>query len=91
MFPWFPLDSTPEEREAQRLFVTALCQTAMKQKRVTLTEKPLAEDENEKFRARCFLLKLGFIGEAYTSARKILLSGMSGNGSFLRGSRPKTR
>jgi len=35
--------------------------------------------ENEKYPFRCFLLKLGFIGNEYKAARKILLARLEGN------------
>jgi hypothetical protein len=53
------------------------------------TERELADGDNEKFKARCFLLALGFIGKEYSQARKILLAPMSGNGSFKTGNTKK--
>lgn len=43
------------------------------------TEKPV---DNEKYALRCFLLRLGFIGDEFKTARRVLLSAMSGNGAF---------
>jgi CRISPR/Cas system-associated protein endoribonuclease Cas2 len=40
------------------------------------------EVENEKYSFRCFLLKLGFIGDGYKVARKILLSRLEGNSAW---------
>ena len=65
-------------------FIAALCATAKEQKRVTAKEKSV---DNEKYAFRCFLLRLGFIGEDYKAERKILLRNLSGNGSFKSGSR----
>ncbi len=42
------------------------------------------EAENEKYALRCFLLRLGFIGDEYKSERKVLLSRLEGNGSWKR-------
>ena len=42
-------------------------------------------EDNEKFKARCMLLALGFIGDEFAQARKILLAPMSGNGSHRAG------
>jgi hypothetical protein len=33
---------------------------------------------------RCFLLKLGFIGDAYRDARRVILAGLPGDGSHNR-------
>lgn len=78
-FPWFARESTPEEVQTYMLFVTSLVETAKAQKRVTAKQK---EVENEKFAFRCFLLKLGFIGDEYKLARKILLKNFEGSSAF---------
>ncbi|HQH66565.1 MAG TPA: virulence protein, partial [Clostridia bacterium] len=39
---------------------------------------------------RCFLLRLGFIGDEYKAARKILLRNLSGSGAFKSGN-PKVQ
>ena len=78
-FPWFARESTPEEVQTYMLFVTRLVETAKAQKRVTAKQK---EVENEKFAFRCFLLKLGFIGDEYKIARKILLKNFEGSSAF---------
>lgn len=83
-FPWFTPGSSPEEVAAYTQFVAALCEMAKKQRRVVAKEKPA---DSEKFAFRCFLLRLGFIGEAYASARKILLRNLPGDGSFKSGKR----
>jgi len=84
-FPWFPTVSSHLEVDAYARLVHALCEMAKKQKRVTLKEKEADPDASEKFAFRCFLLRLGFIGKEYASARKVLLSKLSGNGSFKNG------
>lgn len=78
-FPWFAGEITPEEVQTYMLFVTRLVETAKAQKRVTAKQK---EVENEKFAFRCFLLKLGFIGDEYKLARKILLKNFEGSSAF---------
>ena len=78
-FPWFEDGSDPDAVSAYTHFVTALCQMANGQKRVTAKEK---EVENEKYAFRCFLLRLGFIGKEYKDERKLLLKNLSGNGAF---------
>lgn len=81
-FPWFRFGASPEEVNAYSRFIGALCTAAKKQKRVTATEKQVG---NEKYAFRCFLLRLGFIGGEYKTARKVLLAGLSGNSAFRSG------
>lgn len=78
-FPWFPAESNPEEVKTYMDFVTALCNLACNQKRIQAKEK---EVDNEKYAFRCFLLRLGFIGEEYKVARKILLRNLTGSSAF---------
>lgn len=78
-FPWFSTDSTPEEMHAYMKFITSLCDMAKNQKRITAKEKTV---DNEKYAFRCFLLRLGFIGEEYKADRKILLRNLSGSSAF---------
>jgi hypothetical protein len=40
------------------------------------------EVDNTKYALRCFLLRLGFIGDEYKSARKVLLAPLEGNTAF---------
>ncbi|MEG2344233.1 MAG: virulence protein [Acidaminococcaceae bacterium] len=78
-FPWFEQSDTPEQIKAYMTFVTALCNMACNQKRITAKEK---EVDNEKYAFRCFLLRLGFIGPEYKEARKILLKNFTGSAAF---------
>jgi len=78
-FPWFSDGDDPEAVDAYTRFVAALCDMARSQKRVTAKEK---ETGNDKYAFRCFLLRLGFVGDEYKSARKILLKNLSGNSAF---------
>lgn len=81
-FPWFQELPSPEEIKAYSHFIAALCEMALKQKRITTKEKPV---DNEKYAFRCFLLRLGFIGAEYKTARKILLKNLSGSSAFKNG------
>lgn len=78
-FPWFHKLPEPDEVKAYTHFIAALCQMSKNQKRINATEKPV---ENEKYAFRCFLLRLGFIGNEYKDERKILLRRLSGNSAF---------
>ena len=84
-FQWFILSGIDGEAEAYTQFISALCNMAKTQKRVTAKEVAL---DNEKFTMRLFLIRLGFIGESYRAARRILLAKLSGNGSWRYGQPP---
>ena len=81
-FPWFEEMPAAEECTAYTAFIAALCQMSIKQKRINSAEKPT---DNEKYAFRCFLLRLGFIGAEYKTARKILLKNLSGSSAFRNG------
>ena len=83
-FPWFEILPAAEEVKAYNHFISALCQMAINQKRITVKEK---EVENEKYAFRCFLLRLGFIGEEYKEERKILLRNLTGSSAFKGGAK----
>ena len=78
-FLWFPLVPEPDAVNAYTEFISKLCELAIKLKRVSLKDK---EVENEKYTFRCFLLRLGFIGDDSKVARRILLQNLSGNSAF---------
>ena len=82
-FPWFHRDLTPDEVQTYMSFIATLCAMAKNAKRITATEKPV---DNEKYAFRCFLLRLGFIGSAYKTQRKILLRDLTGSSAFKSGS-----
>ena len=81
-FPWFAADSKPEEVHAYMTFITKLCEMAKTRKRITAKEK---EVDNEKYAFRCFLLRLGFIGDEFKADRKILLRNLDGSSAFKSG------
>jgi hypothetical protein len=85
-FPWFRFGIEPEEVSAYSRFIGALCAAAKEQHRVTAKDKPV---ENEKFAFRVFLIRLGFVGDEYKTARKILLRNLSGNSAFKNGAPAK--
>jgi len=85
-FPWFTTELDPDEVKAYTHFIAALCEMARNAKRVTAKEK---ETDNDKYAFRCFLLRLGFIGERYKKERKILLRNLSGSSAFRNGAPAK--
>ena len=78
-FPWWNTMPTPEETQAYMSFIAALSAKAKEAKRVLATDR---EVESEKFTFRTFLLSLGFIGEEYKAARKILMKPLTGTAAF---------
>ena len=86
-FPWFSKLPNPDEIKAYSQFITKLCEMAKTQKRITVKEKDV---DNEKYAFRCFLLRLGFIGEEFKTHRKILLQNLSGSSAFKGGAPSET-
>ena len=78
-FTWFPYTVDGDELAAYTQFISRLCDMARDAKRVS--SKP-TETDNDKYAFRCFLLRLGFIGKEYKTARKILLRNLTGNSAF---------
>lgn len=78
-FPWFHISGCSEEITAYTQLVTALVEMAKNSKRITAKERTV---ENEKYAFRCFLIRLGFIGDEYKASRKLLLKNLDGNSAF---------
>ena len=76
---WLPYTTDSDEIAAYTQFISRLCDMARDAKRVS--SKP-TETDNDKYAFRCFLLRLGFIGKEYKTARKILLRNLTGNSAF---------
>lgn len=83
-FAWFHGKIAEDTVRAYTDFISKLCEMAQKQKRAVAKEKPT---ENEKYAFRCFLLRLGMIGAAYKTSRKILLQNLTGSSAFKCGHR----
>ncbi len=81
-FPWWPTMPDFDSITAYTSFLAALCKMSKEQKRITAKEKPV---ENEKYAFRCFLLRLGFIGDEYKQSRKILCRYLCGNSAYAGG------
>lgn len=80
-FPWFPMTTEPAEINAYTQFVAKMCELAQALRRA---KSQTVETDNDKYAFRCFLLRLGFIGDEYKAARKILLRNLAGDGAFRR-------
>lgn len=83
-FPWFSGDINAEHCGAYTSLITAICKMAKEAKRVTAKEK---EAVNAKYEFRCFLLRLGFIGDEFKRNRKLLLENLSGSSAFKSGAK----
>ena len=80
-FPWFTVKKDGDG-DAYARFITTLCEFAKNLKSVV--NKPDTSD-NEKYAFRCFLLRLGMIGEEYKPVRKVLLRRLTGSSAFRHG------
>ena len=78
-FPWWDGQPGSEETQSYMAFLAALCKMTKEAKRITAKE---TEVESEKYAFRCFLLRLGFIGNDCKPQRKILMSRLSGSAAF---------
>ncbi|MFC2607541.1 MAG: virulence protein, partial [Selenomonas sp.] len=83
-FAWFHGEISEDTARAYTEFISKLCEMAQKQKRAVAKEKAV---ENEKYAFRCFLLRLGMIGDDYKTSRRILLQNLTGNSAFKCGHR----
>jgi len=75
-FPWLKEVKDPAEMQAIEHFISAICRLSKEQTRVSAKKK---EVENEKYAFRCFLLRLGFIGDEFKADRKVLLKNLEGS------------
>ena len=83
-FAWFTLHED-FDGDVYCTFIEKLCDFAKNQKRVN--NNPDTSD-NEKYAFRCFLLRLGMIGEDFKQTRKVLLRNLTGSSAFRHG-KPK--
>jgi hypothetical protein len=83
-FPWFDRIPEPEVINATTHLLGRMLAAAKSQKRVTAKEK---ETDNEKYAFRCFLLRLGFIGDEYKETRRTLLRNLTGSAAFRNGAK----
>lgn len=87
-FPWFKGDVDAEHCAAYTSLITAMCRMVKEAKRVNAKEK---EAVNPKYEFRCFLLRLGFIGDEFKQNRKILLERLSGSSAFKSGTKSEVK
>ncbi|MEN2776652.1 virulence factor [Acetivibrio clariflavus] len=82
-FPFWKATLNADEVLTYITLARQMAEQAKTQKHVLAAEKPV---DNEKYAFRCFLLRLGFIGDEFRTERRILLSKLSGNGAYRKGS-----
>ena len=75
----FPYTEDPDTVKAYTELVSLINTMALSQKRVV---KDKYHATNEKYAFRCWLVRLGMIGDEYKVARKVLLKNMPGNSAF---------
>ncbi|XVG96546.1 virulence protein [Eubacteriales bacterium KG125] len=80
-FSWFE-DIDNEHLMTYAKFIASLCKMSINAKRINESSKEVV---NEKYAFRCFLLRLGFIGDEFKKDRKLLLEKLSGSSAFRNG------
>ena len=79
IFPWWDEMPSNWDLTAFMVFLTAIIAMSKKLHRINSQSR---EAENEKYAFRCFLLRLGFIGDEYKAVRKVLLKNLTGSSAF---------
>ena len=78
-FKWLDGDATPELIQASMKFFTLLVKLVKEGSSVKCKER---EIHSEKYAMRCFLVRLGFIGDEFKKDRKLLMQNLSGSSAF---------
>jgi hypothetical protein len=81
-FPWFTLTGDGKESMVFMRFVTKLLALAKRAQRVN--GGPAKTVANEAYAFRCWLLRLGYIGDEYKEDRKILMRNFTKGSSAFR-------
>ncbi|MBR4313615.1 MAG: virulence protein, partial [Lachnospiraceae bacterium] len=78
-FRWLSGDATPEMIQASMKFFSLLVKLVKEGSSVKCKER---EIHSEKYAMRCFLVRLGFIGDEFKKDRKLLMQNLSGSSAF---------
>ena len=78
-FKWLSGDATPEMIQASMKFFFLLVKLVKEGNSVKCKER---EIHSEKYAMRCFLVRLGFIGDEFKKDRKLLMQNLSGSSAF---------
>ena len=81
VFPWFKVEQDGDS-EAYCEFIQMLCEFAKAQKRINNKHDGT---DNPKYAMRCYLLRLGMIGEQFKKTRKVILRNLDGSSAFRHG------
>lgn len=81
-FPWFTVEHDGDA-DAYSTFISMLCEFAKNLNRINY--KPDTSD-NKKYAFRCFLIRMGLVGDNFKAARKVLLRNLTGSSAFRHGS-----
>ena len=84
--PLFPASFCPDDVKGYIQLSQGICGFAAKSKAIRNKEN---DSPNEKFQLRTWLVRLGFVGEEYKHARKMLTENLSGNSAWLRKAEPE--
>lgn len=82
-FPWFS-ELSEDSAYAYMQLIIKMTEMATNQKRINAKQKEVV---NPKYEFRCFLLRLGFIGDEYKGVRKELLKNLEGSSAFKSGTK----
>lgn len=78
-FNWLKGDAEPLMIQATMKFLSLLVKLISEGQSVKCREREL---HSEKYAMRCFLVRLGFIGDEFKQDRKLLVQNLSGSSSF---------
>lgn len=78
-FKWLSGGATPEMIQASMKFFSLLVKLVKEGNSVKCKER---EIHSEKYAMRCFLVRLGFIGDEFKKDRKLLMQNLSGSSAF---------
>lgn len=79
-FDWFVEVPGQEVVEATSLLIARIIDHAKVATRISA--KPAATDGNDKYAMRCWLLRLGMIGDSYKNVRRVLLANLQGDAAW---------
>lgn len=79
-FPWFDQVPDPQVVEAATVLIARIFEHAKVATR--MSAKPAETGGNDKYAMRCWLLRLGMIGDSYKNVRRVLLANLEGNAAW---------
>lgn len=79
-FPWFDQVPDPDVVEAATVLIARIIDHAKAATRISA--KPAETGGNDKYVMRCWLLRLGMVGDSYKNVRRVLLANLEGNAAW---------